>query len=90
MVIYETISGRLLFRKYYTVTVFTKVLKGERPSRTASFTDSLWKVLEWCWDRRPDTRPSIEDVLQCLQQEKALPLPGPDAEMEEWSGDEWD
>ena len=41
MVVYETISGHLPFRKHTDLTVFVKVLEGERPHREGGFTDSL-------------------------------------------------
>jgi len=66
MAIYETISGNLPFRKHTDLTVFTKVLEGDRPPRGARFTESLWKMLELCWASQLKNRPSIEDVLQCL------------------------
>jgi len=66
MVVYETISGRLPFHQHADLTVFMKVMKGERPARGAGFAESLWKVLAKCWAPQPNERPSIEDVLQCL------------------------
>jgi serine/threonine protein kinase len=67
MVIYETISGNLPFHKHADITVFVMVLAGERPPRGAEFTESLWKILELCWSPQPNNRPSIEDVLRCLE-----------------------
>ena len=67
MVIYETISGHLPFHKYTDLTVFVKVLEGERPLREAGFTGSLWEMLELCWTPQSDVRPSVEDILQCLE-----------------------
>ena len=67
MVIYETISGRLPFHRYTDLTVFVKVLEGESPLREARFADSLWEMLELCWEPRPEARPSIEYVLHHLE-----------------------
>jgi len=67
MVIYETISGNLPFHKYTDLTIFVKVLEGERPPRAAGFADSLWEMSELCWDSQPSARPNIEDVLQSLE-----------------------
>lgn len=80
MVIYETISGYRPFHEHVDVTVFMKVLNGEHPPRGAQFTDSLWEVVERCWGRRPETRPSIGDVLRCLEMEPSV---GPYVEIEE-------
>ena len=68
MVIYETISGKVPFHKHADLTVFTKVLAGERPPRGVGFTESLWRMLKMCWKPRPSDRPTIEEVLQCLKE----------------------
>ena len=71
MVIYETVSGKLPFHQHADLTVITKVLAGERPSRGPGFTEGLWKMLRTCWKPQPSDRPSIEDVLLCL---KSMPF----------------
>ena len=67
MVIYETISGKVPFHGCTDLIVSLKVVAGERPRRRANFKESLWKMLERCWARHPNDRPSIGDVLQCLE-----------------------
>ena len=67
MVIYEAISGSIPFHEDADLAVFLKVVRGERPSRGAGFPESLWEKLEQCWKPHPDARPSVEDVLQCLE-----------------------
>ena len=84
MVIYETISGDLPFHEYTDLAVFLKVLEGERPPRGVRFTRSLWEMLERCWAPQPSDRPSIEDVLECLEVASLSsepPSPGVDEEM---------
>jgi serine/threonine protein kinase len=91
MVIYETISGNLPFHKDTDLTVFTKVLEGKHPPRMVRFTESLWDMLELCWTSQLNSRPSIEDVLQCLVIVSTLPAspsPGVDEEIEDV--DDWD
>ena len=91
MVIYETISGHLPFHRDADLSVFVNVLAGDRPSRGAGFPDSLWRMLGLCWASQPNNRPSIEDVLQCLETISNLPesySPGVDEETE--SSDGWD
>ena len=90
MVIYETISGHSPFHKYLDLTVFVKVLAGERPARGVGFTESLWKMLELCWAPQPKNRPSIEDVLLGLEAAPDSPesrLQRVDEEMEEEEDD---
>jgi len=67
MVIYETISGKIPFHKHADLTVFKKVMAGRHPARRAGFVEGVWRMLERCWKPQPNDRPSIEEVLQCLQ-----------------------
>ena len=92
MVIYETISGNFPFHKDADLAVFMKVVEGERPPRGAKFTKILWEMLEWCWVPKPNDRPSIEDVLQCLEMASNSlepPSPGVDEGID-MDGDDWD
>ena len=67
MVIYETISGNMPFHEDQDLTVFVKVLQGKRPPRGGKFGKDLWGMLERCWESQPSNRPSIGDVLRCLE-----------------------
>lgn len=92
MVIYETISGNLPFHEHTDLTVCMKVLEGERPPRGVRFTECLWKLLELCWTWQPNSRPTIEEVLQRLEMVSDSPEPPSfrvDDELEEDCGD-WD
>ena len=92
MVVYETISGNIPFHQHGDMTVFMKVVAGERPARGVGFTESLWKMLELCWAPQPNNRPSIKEVLQCLQKGLNLsepPSPEVDEEVEN-DDDDWD
>jgi len=75
MVIYETVSGNLPFHKHADLVVLMKVVEGVRPTRGGRFTESLWDVLERCWEPEPNNRPSVEDVLYCLEMATNLPEP---------------
>lgn len=67
MVIYETISENPPFHKHTDVAVLVKVLRGEHPPRGVGFTESLWTTLKMCWAHQPNIRPSIKEVLRCLE-----------------------
>jgi len=72
MVVLEVLSGRPPFTPDKDFIVMRKVIDGERPGRPegsdgAWFTDDLWRMLELCWTAQPDSRPSIEAVLECLE-----------------------
>jgi len=71
MVIYEVLSGHIPFDRFPTWVISGKVFRGDRPERPQGakgvwFTDEVWEVLGFCWTPQPENRPSIEDVLQCL------------------------
>ena len=67
MAVYETISGYVPFYETRHMGVFLKVVEGESPRRVHGFADNLWEMLELCWATQPSARPSIKDVLQCLE-----------------------
>ena len=67
MVMFETISEKLPFDGRTGFAVLLKVVNGERPRREAKFEESLWKMLGLCWSARPSDRPSVEEVLDCLE-----------------------
>jgi len=91
MVIYEVLSGHVPFVTYGAVAVIQKVTRGERPERPqggegAWFADYLWDTLQLCWAHRPEGRPTIEAVLECLelvsQARISLP-PSPDSDADD-------
>ena len=77
MVIYEVLSGQVPFPRYDFFAVAVKVSAGERPERPQGaegnwFIDSIWRMLERCWTPKRDDRPSIGDVLRCLEEASRL------------------
>lgn len=74
MVVYEVLSGhKPFYRCAVCLVVVHRVLRGERPERPQEiegewFTGGIWGILEHCWKREPSDRPSINSVLQCLEE----------------------
>jgi serine/threonine protein kinase len=73
MVIYEVLSGQAPFTPYKDFIVMRKVIEGERPERPEGvkgewFVGDLWETLEMCWVAQPESRPSIQDVFERLEQ----------------------
>ena len=72
IVVYEVLSERIPFHQDADFVVVGYVVEGKRPGRPQGiegmwFTDDVWGVLERCWAPQPDSRPSIKDILQCLE-----------------------
>ena len=44
------------------------LLSGSRPLRPThpTLTNSLWELMQRCWDKEPGPRPKISEVLQAL------------------------
>ena len=84
LVILEVLSGQAPFPSYKEFTVMRKVIEGERPGRPQGvegvwFTDGLWETLEQCWSHQPKDRPTVEVVLECLEQVPTRQLLPPSA-----------
>ena len=76
MVVLEVLTGKSPFSRCNNLVVMKKILEGKRPDRPKGpeavwFTNDLWITLEQCWLDTPMLRPSIEDVLKCLEQNLA-------------------
>ena len=72
MVIYEVLSGQVPFAPFGRYIVMRKIMDGEHPQRPGGaagvhFTDDLWRMLNRCWATRPEDRPSVPIVLECLE-----------------------
>ena len=73
MVVYEVLTGQAPFSGYNKYAAVAKALRGERPERPQRperrwFTDHVWGLLGRCWEPKPGNRPSIENVLQHLEE----------------------
>ena len=80
MVIYEVLSNRTPFSQFNHCIVIRKVMDGERPERLegaegAWFADDLWRMLNLCWETQPKGRPSVAEVLECLERVSRDPRP---------------
>jgi hypothetical protein len=80
MVIYEVLSGQVPFSPHRNCTIAVRVSRGERPewpqgAEREWFGNGVWGVLERCWMPKPDDRPGIGDVLQCLLEASKFWIP---------------
>jgi len=69
MLIYEVLSGQVMFSQHHGYAVVLRILKGDRPERPRGavgtwFMDDVWSILERCWEPIPGDRPRIKDILQ--------------------------
>jgi hypothetical protein len=83
MVIYEVLSGLTPFAPSVSLAVVCKVLGGTRPERPHGeggklFTDTVWRVLERCWESQPRDRTSAKTVLLDLGENPPLVEPSCD------------
>ena len=76
MVILEVLTSQAPFPCCNNMVVMRKIVEGERPDRPQGpeavwFTDGLWGMLEQCWSPKPELRPIVEGVLECLERGSA-------------------
>lgn len=97
MVIYEVLSGKAPFAALTDYTIMRKIIEGERPGRPEGaqglwFTEDLWEMLNQCWAAQQESRPSIEVVLECLEQVSRVWKPPSEHADEdpETDEDDWD
>ena len=73
MVVFEVLTGKIPFQDFNNLAVMMMLGGGERPGRPKGqdavwFTDNLWETLEQCWLYKSELRPTVEGVLECLEQ----------------------
>lgn len=64
----QVFTGAIPFSDYTTYKAMLAMAEGERPPRPThpTFTDSLWKLMQRCWDPDPHSRPEASGALQVL------------------------
>ncbi|KAG6808400.1 hypothetical protein H0H92_004276 [Tricholoma furcatifolium] len=74
---YEIFVGKPPFANFAAPLVIMKVMDGQRPKRPSNsnpswnawgLTDHIWTLIVMCWDADPAKRPTIEMVIQRLEQ----------------------
>lgn len=68
----QVLTGELPFRGIRTTELGFSVLQGLRPDRPANssaigLSDSLWSVVQHCWDRNMNFRPKVAEVVTHLE-----------------------
>ncbi|KAF9644629.1 kinase-like protein, partial [Thelephora ganbajun] len=72
MVIYEVLCGYHPYVEIQSdILVVNAIMEGVRPEKPEGATrfglsEKLWRILESCWLEDRSARPSVEDILPCL------------------------
>ena len=66
---HKAFTGKAPFYDSTPTSAAVGVLSGNRPGRPAhpSVTDDLWNMIKRCWNREPERRPDISQVVSCLR-----------------------
>jgi len=69
MVVIEAFTGQAPYHDSPPTTAAVGVLRGNRPGRPTdpSVTDDLWEMIKRCWNREPERRPEISQVVLSLR-----------------------
>lgn len=69
----EVFTGEIPFKKRRNEAVAFLVLQGDRPempgnSQAVGLTGDMWNLLQSCWQRFPNNRPTMEEVVDRWQE----------------------
>lgn len=69
----QILAREVPFREYTDLAVLVEIQNGKRPQRPVNaaslgITDSIWMLLEQCWDWEPSYRPNSAHVLAVLRE----------------------
>ncbi|KAJ7249440.1 kinase-like domain-containing protein [Mycena rebaudengoi] len=87
-VCYEILTGRLPFYEFPNdLKIMLEVIAGKRPSRSLSCSgtialDTLWELLQKCWDGQAEKRPTAAQIVEQLT--------GPSIRATTFSKTDWD
>ena len=64
----KAFTGAAPFDAHASITAALAVMRGERPPRPdhPELTDSLWGLMQRCWEQEPYLRPEMSQVLQAF------------------------
>ena len=72
MLAVEVFTGRIPFEGQKNEAVVLHVSRGGRPEKpenaqAVGLTDEMWKLLESCWRKNPNKRPTMEEIVRKLE-----------------------
>ena len=64
----QVFTAAVPFNKLSAYSAMIAMARDERPPRPThpTFTDSLWQLMQRCWDPNPQLRLEVSEVLQVL------------------------
>ena len=65
----QVFTGEWPFPGLWNINVTARLVEGERPTRPEhpAVIEPLWELMQRCWDKKPEDRPTILEVLECLE-----------------------
>jgi len=68
----EVSIGRIFFEDETQATSVIQILRGDRPkmpenAQEVGLTGEMWEFVESCWQRDPDKRPTVEEIVTVLR-----------------------
>lgn len=69
MLVLEVFTGKIPFEGQMNEAVVLNILRGVTPempenAQAVGLTNNMWMLLESCWLKNPDDRPSMEEVVR--------------------------
>ena len=66
----QVFTGEWPFPQLSRLLVESELLEGKRPTRPShpAVIEPLWSLMQRCWDQDPQSRPTVMEVLECLEE----------------------
>lgn len=68
--LYEMFSPEIKFNGKTKLNNLKNIEKGKRPIRPNDIPDHYWKLINDCWSHNPDDRPTFDEILDILKDDK--------------------
>ncbi|KAH8082793.1 kinase-like domain-containing protein [Cristinia sonorae] len=69
----ELYTGEVPFATLTELQLMKRIVKGERPVQPRNMSQTLWYLVQSCWNHHPATRPSLLDVVSTLNRITLVP-----------------
>ncbi|KAF9789502.1 kinase-like domain-containing protein [Thelephora terrestris] len=85
MIVFEVFSGNVPFHEIQVSEVPRAIMNKERPKRPThlGLTESLWGLVQKCWNDAAEGRPEMKDVIELLEQTAREYITSSDKPLEE-------
>lgn len=72
IIVYEIITSLVPYHCKFQFEIITKIINGDRPAMDDSVPSSYRNLIERCWSKNPDDRPTFDQIVEEIKTDKSF------------------